>query len=128
MEKDIRWTCPACGHVQQEPMHSDPDAHFLCGVCQSCNTETELCPCEFGEIVDASPGSFSVPINFGKPQKKTTQAARRFARLGGQAKAAKYGHEHYVAMGKKGGQKILKKYGKEYFSKIRRKRIEKETG
>lgn len=55
------------------------------------------------------------------------QAARQFARLGGKAKAAKYGHEHYVDIGKKGGQKTLEKYGKEYFSKIRKKRIKKET-
>lgn len=126
MEKDIRWTCPSCGHVQQEPMHSDPDAHFVSAVCQSCNYEAELCPCELGEIVDAPPGSFSVPI-FLKDKKKSSQAARRFARKGGKAKAAKYGHEHYTEIGKKGGQKTLEKYGKEYFSKIRKKRIKKET-
>ncbi len=43
---------------------------------------------------------------------------KEFSRKGGKATLAKYGREHYAAIGKRGAESKLKKYGPEYYLKL----------
>lgn len=49
---DLIWHCPHCGKQNQEPMHSDPQAHFISITCEHCGEETEGCLCDTGVIID----------------------------------------------------------------------------
>ena len=96
-QQDLRWLCPRCRQYNQEPMHTDTEAHFVSMTCDNCDHETEDCACTWGEIVDAPPGSASISLYFAKIGSK-----------GGKVTAQKH-KDKKVEWGRKGAEKQWKK-------------------